>query len=203
MILLALVDQFRYLKIGSPGGCHDGGVYGASNLCETVKSEDFSFPVPLINSTKVQPVIWCDQVFPVGAHLQKACAHAASGSIQAICNYNLPKTRRFVKNAFGQLKERMVPFYYEANGLLPGTCQKLYQSCMHSAQCVRVPGVQCGAAVGKRGMCSGCSVCTTHSHHIGTQSHGALSTGGPCEILLEAGQAHCLSPHLFWSPKDN
>ncbi|XP_077531229.1 uncharacterized protein LOC144143334 [Haemaphysalis longicornis] len=109
MILLALVDhryRFRYVNVGSPGGCHDAGVYGASNLCRTVGSEDFSSPVALMGGTEVPPIILCDEAFPLGAHLQKPYAHAASDSKEATYNYNLSKTKRIVENAFGRLKAR-------------------------------------------------------------------------------------------------
>lgn len=48
------------------------------------------------------PLILCDKAFPLGAHLQKPYAHAASDKKEAMYNYNLPKSRRNVEHAFGK-----------------------------------------------------------------------------------------------------
>ncbi|KAH7944281.1 hypothetical protein HPB52_017884 [Rhipicephalus sanguineus] len=60
MILLALVDhryRFRYIRVGSPGRCHDAGVHAASGLRKVVESAHFKSPQAMIEGTRVAPII--------------------------------------------------------------------------------------------------------------------------------------------------
>ncbi|KAH6933859.1 hypothetical protein HPB50_018614 [Hyalomma asiaticum] len=67
IILLALVDhryRFRYIRVGSPGRCHDAGVYAASGLRKVVEGAHFESPM-----IDVAPIILCDQAFPLSENL--------------------------------------------------------------------------------------------------------------------------------------
>ncbi|KAL1472763.1 hypothetical protein MTO96_039121 [Rhipicephalus appendiculatus] len=107
MILLALVDhryRFRYIRVGSPGRCHDSGVYAASGLRKMVESVHFKSPQAMIESTRVAPIILFDQAFPLTGNLMKPYANPQDATPEQVFNYNLSKTRRIVENAFGRLK---------------------------------------------------------------------------------------------------
>ncbi|CAN7949776.1 unnamed protein product, partial [Ixodes pacificus] len=89
IILLALVDhryRFRYINLGSPGRCHDANVYGRSGLCTLVDGDHFRSPVLVIEGTVVEPVILCDQAFPLTTHLLKPYANASSETREASFN---------------------------------------------------------------------------------------------------------------------
>ncbi|XP_049273736.1 uncharacterized protein LOC125759317 [Rhipicephalus sanguineus] len=109
MILLALVDhryRFRYIRVVSPGRCHDAGVYAASGLRKVVESAHFKSPQAMIEGTRVAPIILCDQAFPLTGNLMKPFANPQDGTPERVFNYNLSRTRRIVENAFGRLKAR-------------------------------------------------------------------------------------------------
>ncbi|XP_037570302.2 uncharacterized protein LOC119450898 [Dermacentor silvarum] len=109
IILLALVDhryRFRYIRVGSPGRCHDASVYAGSGLKEIVESAHFMSPQAIIEDTRVAPVILCDQAFPLTEHLMKPFANPRDGTAERVFNYNLSRTRRIVENAFGRMKAR-------------------------------------------------------------------------------------------------
>ncbi|XP_049522640.1 putative nuclease HARBI1 [Dermacentor silvarum] len=109
IILLALVDhryRFRYIRVGSPGRCHDASVYADSELKNLVESAHFKTPHAIIEGTSVAPVILCDQAFPLTQNLMKPYANPQDGTPQQVFNYNLSRTRRIVENAFGRMKAR-------------------------------------------------------------------------------------------------
>lgn len=81
-------------------------MYGRSTLCTLVDGDHFRSPVVVIEGTAVEPVILCDQAFPLTTHLLKPYANASSETREASFNYNLSKTRRIAENAFGRLKAR-------------------------------------------------------------------------------------------------
>ncbi|KAL3181846.1 hypothetical protein MRX96_008148 [Rhipicephalus microplus] len=71
IILLALVDhRYRslYVKVGSPGRCHDTFVYVWSGLAQCIEGPLFQTPVVEICKQVVPPVILCDQASPVTAN---------------------------------------------------------------------------------------------------------------------------------------
>lgn len=98
--------RFRYINIGAPGRCHDANVYGRSKLSALVEGGHFASPVAVIEGVEVQPIILCDQAFPLSTNLLKPYANALPDTPERSFNYNLSKTRRIVENAFGRLKAR-------------------------------------------------------------------------------------------------
>ncbi|XP_077485398.1 uncharacterized protein LOC144095595 [Amblyomma americanum] len=80
VILLALVDhkyKFRFVRVVTPGRCHNAYVYEQSNLAEFVESPEFQSPVANISGTPVGPLILCDQAFALTSHLNKPFSHRA------------------------------------------------------------------------------------------------------------------------------
>ncbi|XP_077519844.1 uncharacterized protein LOC144129588 [Amblyomma americanum] len=108
IILLALVDhryRFLYIRVGSPGRCHDSHVYSGSKLEKAVNGPLFRQPRAIMGGTAVPPVILCDQAFPLSTNLMKPFSHRANlTDDKRLFNYCLSKARRVVEYAFGRLK---------------------------------------------------------------------------------------------------
>lgn len=66
----------------------------------------FGLPVAVIEGVEVQPIILCDQAFPLSTNLLKPFPNALPRTRETSFNYNLSRRRRIVENAFGRLKER-------------------------------------------------------------------------------------------------
>ncbi|KAH7968665.1 uncharacterized protein LOC119382032 [Rhipicephalus sanguineus] len=92
IVLLAVVDhmyRFRYINVGALGRCHDASVYARSRLSGMVDGGYFQLPVAVIEGVEVQPIILCDQAFPLTTNLLKPFPNASPNKEEASFNYNL------------------------------------------------------------------------------------------------------------------
>lgn len=92
MILLELVDHyyvFRYINLGSPGGCHNAHVYHQSSLSRLIAGPTHRLPTTLISGVAVPLPILCDEAFPLMLNLIKPFASTSSSEKQKPFNYQL------------------------------------------------------------------------------------------------------------------
>lgn len=124
-----------YIRVGSPGRCHDASVYADSELKNLVEGAHFKTHQAIIEGTRVAPIILCDQAFPLAQNLMKPYANPQDGTPQKVFNYNLSRTRRIVENAFGRMKARFQFVAKRTECRLPNSRRAIRASCILHNTC--------------------------------------------------------------------
>ncbi len=112
IVLMALVDsdyQFRWIDVGSPGGCSDAQIFGDCELQDALEDEELPIPDPdpLPGDDRPMPYfILGDDAFALRTYMMKPYARRQLPHNMLVFNYRLSHARRVVENAFGILANR-------------------------------------------------------------------------------------------------
>ena len=112
IVLMALVDanyEFIYVDVGTNGRVSDGGVWGNSTLCHSLKNSTAGLPpdTKLTDSNRTLPyVLVGDDAFPLQTYLMKPFPFRDQTNEQRIFNYRLSRARRVSENAFGIMSNK-------------------------------------------------------------------------------------------------
>ncbi|KMQ86994.1 nuclease harbi1-like protein [Lasius niger] len=126
-ILMAISDanyKFIWIDVGDYGSNSDGGVWGNSNLGQSLKSGTGDIPPPklLPGTTTLLPcTLVGDEAFPLKSYVMRPYPRKSLISdSHRIFNYRLSRARRIIENAFGILVSRW-RILNENNGIvIPG-----------------------------------------------------------------------------------